>query len=276
MKNDNKARDIFYGVIAVATLIVAIVGATLAYFSVTANSSEGAINATAATVSIEYNDGQQVTAQAKNLIPATLDVVKKVYEKNIKTIDSSKLDPETEIMANACIDDSEPGQEVCSAYRFTVRSDLTKEITAALKNEHNGFTYLGYAVYDVTKGEWLKLNDNGAESLPLTMCSNENVVTEGQADTIPDCYTINGSTQVKTYDTTRAVNSIFGTTIPEGTEEVRFKTQLAESTAHIYDLVLFIRENQGNQNVDQGKVYRGTIVVDVVGSEGQITGKVNE
>ena len=274
MKNDNKARDIFYGVIAIATLIVAIVGATLAYFSVTANSAEGVINATAATVSIEYNDGQQVTAQAKNLIPATLDVVKKVYEKNIKTIDSSELNPDEEITANACIDDY--GREVCSAFRFTVRSDITKEITAALKNEHNGFTYLGYAVYDVTVGEWLKLNDNGAESLPLTMCSNENKVTEGQTDDIPDCYTIDQSTQAKTYDTTRAVNSIFGTTIPEGTEEVRFKTKLAESQPHVFELVLFIRENQGNQNIDQGKNYRGTIVVDVVGSEGEITGKVND
>lgn len=270
MKNDNKARDIFYGVIAIATLIVAIVGATLAYFSVTANSAEGAINATSATVSIEYNDGQQVTAQAKNLIPATLDVVKKVYEKNIK---SSAYKPNEEVTANGCIDDY--GQEVCSAFRFTVRSDLAKEITAALKSEHNGFTYLSYAVYDLTVGEWLKLNDNGTESLPLTMCSNENEVTEGQTDNIPDCYTINQSTQVKTYDTTRAVNSIFGTTIPEGTEEVRYKTKLAESQPHVFELVLFIKENQGNQNVDQGKNYRGTIVVDVVGSEGEITGKVN-
>lgn len=273
MKNDNRARDIFYGIIAVATLIVAVVGATLAYFSVSKSSQEGAVNATAATVSIEYNDGQQVTAQAKKLIPATLDVVKKVYEKNIKTIDPSELNIDEEITANACIDDY--GQEVCSAFRFTVRSDLTKEITATLKNEHNGFTYLSYAVYDVTVGEWLKLNDNGVESLPLTMCSNENSVAEGQSDAMPDCYTINPTTQAKTYDATRAVNSIFGNTIPEGTEEVRFKTKLAESQPHVFEIVLFIKENQGNQNVDQGKNYLGTIVVDVVGSEGEITGKVN-
>jgi len=274
MKNDNKARDIFYGVIAIATLIVAIVGATLAYFSVTANSANGAVNATAKIVSIEYNDGQQVSAQAKNLIPATLDVVKKVYERNIKSIDSSTLDSNAEITANACIDDN--SEEVCSTYRFTVRSDVTKEITAALKNEHNGFTYLGYAVYDVTDGEWLKLNDSGAESLPLNMCSNENEVPEGEADAIPDCYTIDNTTTVKNYDTTRAVNSIFGTTIPEGAEEVRFKTESVSSTAHVYDLVLFIRENRGNQNIDQGKTYRGTIVVDVVGSDGEITGTINE
>ena len=70
MKNDTKGRDIFFGVVALATLIVAIIGATLAYFSITASSNEGAINATAAVVSIEYNDGQLVTAQADKLIPA--------------------------------------------------------------------------------------------------------------------------------------------------------------------------------------------------------------
>lgn len=269
MKNDNKARDIFYGVIAVATLIVAIVGATLAYFSVTANSAEGAINATAATVSIEYNDGQQVTAQAKKLIPATPEVVKKVYEKNIKTLESSN----EEVTANACIDDY--GQEVCSAFRFTVRSDFAKEITAALKTEHNGFTYLAYSVYDVTVGEWLKLNDNGDEIVKLTTCSNKNEVEEDGTDDIPNCYDID-NLQVKTYDTTRAVNSIFGTTIPEGTEEVRFRTKTAESVAHAYDIVLFIKENKGNQNIDQGKVFTGTIAVDVVGSEGEITGRVND
>lgn len=270
MRNDNRGRDIFYGVVAVATLIVAIVGATLAYFSVTANSSEGAVNATAATVSIEYNDGQQVTAQAKNLIPATLDVVKKVYEKNIKTIDSTTLDPNTPITANACIDDE--SQEVCNAYRFTVRSDVERTITAKLNNEHNGFTYLGYAVYDVTNGVWLDLG--GVESLPLTTCSNENEVVEGETDAIADCYTMNGT--LKTYDSTRAVNSIFGTTIDDETQETTFQTKKVASTTQVYDLILFIMENRANQNIDQGKNYRGTIVVDVMdsGLNGQITGTV--
>ena len=269
MKNDNKGRDIFYGVVAVATLIVAIVGATLAYFSVTANSAEGAINATAATVSIEYNDGQQVTAQADQLIPATLDVVKKVYESKIKTIDASQIDPTSPVDANACIDDN--SQQVCSAYRFTVRSDVERTISATLNNEHNGFTYLGYAVYDVTNGTWLKLDDDNSESLPLTTCSNE----DGAEDTqIADCYTLDGT--LKTYDGTRAVNSIFGITSDEG--QIKNQTKKVASATQVYDLVLFIRENKANQNIDQGKNFRGTIIVDVLdaGLNGQISGYVKE
>lgn len=262
MRSDNKGRDIFYGVIAIATLIVAMVGATLAYFSVTASSGEGAINATAATVSIEYNDGQQVSAQADKLIPATLDVVKRVYEKNIKTITSS-----TEVAANACIDDN--SQQVCSTYRFTVRSDIERSISATLNNEHNGFTYLGYAVYDVTNDAWLTLDDDNNQSLALTTCSNEE--PEGTPE-IADCYTTSGT--MKTYDSTRAVNSIFGVTNDGGT--IKNKTKQVASETQVYDLVLFIKENDANQNIDQGKNYRGTIVVDVVGLNGNITGYVNE
>lgn len=259
MRNDSKGRDIFYGVVAIATLIVAIVGATLAYFSVTASSNEGAVNATAAIVSIEYNDGQQVTAQADELIPATLDVVKQVYESKVSTLTSEDLTTE-----NACIDRND--RQVCSAYRFTVRSDVERTITATLNNEHNGFTYLSYAVYDITEGVWLELNDEGAEDLSLTTCSNEN------EDDTDDCFTTNP----KTYEATRAVNSIFGYTLENSV--VKNQTKTIASETHEYELILFIKENDANQNIDQGKKFRGTIVVDVLdgGVNGQISGCVGD
>ena len=251
MKSDNKARDIFYGVVAIATLIVAMVGATLAYFSVTATSNEGAVNATAAIVSIEYNDGQQVTAQADQLIPATLDVVQEVYENTIKLI------PDDEPMSeNACTDIND--RQVCSSYRFTISSQVNRTITATLKNEHNGFADLYYAVYDVTKGDWLSLNDSNDKALPLNTCSNENEEVED------NCYTVTGL--LKTYEA-RAENSIFGYTT-ENSIDVYKNQELAVAT-QAYDLVIFLKEMNTNQNADQGKRYSGTIVIDVLeGSEG--------
>jgi hypothetical protein len=259
MRNDNRGKDIFYGVVAIATLIVAIIGATLAYFSVTASSNEGAVNATAAIVSIEYNDGQQVTAQAKELIPATLEVVQQVYESKVATLTHEDLTTE-----NVCIDRND--RQVCSAYRFTVRSDVERTITATLNNEHNGFTYLSYAVYDITNGVWLELNDEGAKDLALTTCSNEN---EDETD---DCFAINP----KKYEATRAVNSIFGYTLDKGVSVKQTKT--VASDTHEYELILFIKENDENQNIDQGKNFRGTIIVDVIdgGKNGQISGCVGD
>lgn len=261
MSSDNKGRDIFYGVVAIATLIVAIVGATLAYFSVTANSAEGAVNAQSAIVSIEYNDGQQVTAQADKLIPSSLEVVQTVYEEKVKDINSSSPS-----QANACIDSN--SQQVCSAYRFSVRSDVERTISATLNNEYNGFTYLSYAVYDVTNGGWLNLNGDNDKSLPLTACSNQN---ESTSD---DCYALDGT--LKKYNSPGAINSIFGYTLEENV--VKNQTKKIASATQVYDLILFIRETNQNQNIDQGQSYKGTIIVDVIdgGMSGQITGCVGD
>lgn len=251
MRTDNKGRDIFYGVVAIATLIVAMVGATLAYFSVTASSNSGAVNATAAIVSIEYSDGQQVTAQADQLIPSTLDVVKKVYEAKVKDLE---YDPENPSTINACLDKND--KQVCSAYRFSVKSDVPRQIFATLNNENNGFTYLAYAVYDVTNGAWLELNDETNEQfITLSACSN---LDDAQDN---DCHSID-EYGAKRYGSDYT-SSIFGYT---GSD---FKTTIKQVTSvtQTYDLIIFIKENGENQNADQGKEYNGTIVVEVVNSE---------
>jgi len=262
MKESNKSRDIFYGVVAIATLIVALVGATLAYFSITVSSNEGAVNAQAATVSIEYNDGQQVTAQADKLIPSTLDVVKQAYANN-----EANFGTEGALASNICIDSKD--QQVCSVYRFTVRSDIARNVVATLNNERNGFTYLSYAVRDVTNGTWLTLDSADNESLAMTSCNNSD------EDTTNDCFVVNEG--LKTYNTTpKAINSIFGYT---GTDlNVTNTTMNVGSTAQVYDLVIFLKENNKNQNIDQGQEYNGTIIVEVVdgAQTGEITGCIGD
>lgn len=261
MKNENRGRDIFMGVVAVATLIVAIIGATLAYFSITASSNEGVVNATAAVISIEYNDGQQVTAQADELIPSIFSVVQTVYETNVK---DSEVAEDVTTIGNTCIDSN--SRQVCSAYRFTIRSDIERTVSATLSNEYNGFTYLSYAVYDVTNGTWISLTDDGDLSLPIKTCSNN-------IENIENCFNMEGT--IKKY-TDNAKNSIFGLTTNE--TDVLFKTQQVSGTTQVYDLVLFIKETNENQNIDQGQQYNGTIVVDVIdgGINGGVTGCVGD
>ncbi len=267
MKNDSKARDIFYGVVAIATLIVAMIGATLAYFSITAGSNEGAINAQAATVSIEYKDGQQVSMQADALIPADFEVVKQSYNTYIKNLERETDEETGEILGeeptkNECIDIN--GKQVCSVYRFSIASDFPRDINAYLKNEHNGFTYLRYAVYDVTNEKWILLdetkkddydNDYG-ETLKLSRCDGE---IDGKDD---DCKKEVEDQSGNTIDDYQpfSVNSLFGYT--DG--EVITKNVADVQT---YDVVIFIRNEDFNQNIDQAEKYQGTIVIDVIGSE---------
>jgi len=238
----------------------------LAYFSITASSNEGAVNAQSAIVSIEYNDGQQVTAQADQLIPATLDVVQKVYEARFK--DAADI-TNPEDAANICVDSN--GQQVCSAYRFTVKSDIERTITAELRNEENQFTYLSYAVYNVTKGQWMSLTDDNDLFLDLTTCTNPNNPVGGTEES---CFTQTGLQ--KTYSN-KAKSSIFGKTVEPGSSEVTYKSEIISGTTQAYDLVLFIRETNENQNVDQGKSYRGTIAIEVLegAAGGTISGYVD-
>ena len=261
MRNDSKARDIFYGIVAVATLIVAIIGATLAYFSMTAGSNEGAVNAQAAVVSVEYSDGQQVTAQAEHLIPADYKtVVKNVYEQRVLTSSNQE--------ANTCIDKN--NKEVCSVYRFSVKSEIEdRQIIAFLNSEYNGFTYLNYAVYDVTKNEWIKLTDDGAYQMSLDSCNNENENTED------DCYKISGTRKTYSVSNPTAMNSMFGYTIDGGLTVNRGLP--LNGGVQTYDLVLFIQNMPEDQNVDQGQNYKGTIMVEIQdggsGGAGNIQGE---
>lgn len=275
MENKVNAKDLFYGIVAVATLIVAMIGATLAYFSITASSQEGAVNATAATVSINYNDGQQVSAQATELIPATLDVVQKAYIASQESFDADGKIEEDDL--NVCIDSV--GKQVCSIYRFSIWSDTTRSVTAKLNNEHNEFNYLSYAVYDVNNGTWLDLEGEGVKSRSLYYCDNTDYNNEGELNTANDCFEIKG-TEKKYANATpgavnTAVNSLFG--ITKVNESLAYGTKAISATAQVYDVVLFIKENDSNQNADQGANYRGTIVVEILDNEdtGIITGTMD-
>ena len=262
--NDNRKRDIFYGIVAIATLIIALVGATLAYFSISVRSSEGAVNATAAIVSIEYKDGQNVIAQAEELIPATLEVVKATYEHNMQALNNqiANDDPDAD-RTNVCTDSN--GREVCSIYRFSLKSDLTRTAKATLQSEYNGFQYLAYAVRDVTNGSWIVLDANSnAQSMPLTKCDN------ADGDSAKRCYNTNDITGVKEYNGI-AKSSIYGYNASSD-----FITKSVGTTKQEYDLIIFIKENNENQNVDQGQQFSGIIVVDIIDDgTGRVTGEAN-
>ena len=238
---DKKSRNIFYAVLIVATLIVALIGTSLAYFSYRTSSGDEGVKARAAIVNIRYDDSKQVTAQADELLPASLDVVKNVYQTHI-----SNSSADSTPSSNLCIDSK--GQQVCSVYRFSVVSDIDVETYATLNTEDNEFTYLAFAVRDVNNNTWLKL-EGSRESLNLAKCSNRN---ENNND---DCY--NGTGENKKYNLTpKAINSIFGYN-----SNTSLKNMIIGNTEQVYDLVIFIDENNKDQNIDQGKKYEGTIYV---------------
>mgnify|MGYP003299777089 CR=1 FL=1 len=193
--------------------------------------------------------------------------MQQVYESKVATLTHEDLTTE-----NVCIDRND--RQVCSAYRFTIRSDLERTITASLNNESNGFENLRYAVYNVSKGSWMSLTDDPEElTLPISYCSDKDDDESKQETIDNNCYTMDGT--LKSYND-HAKNSIFGITIENSVP--KNKNELVSGTAQVYDLVLFLNETHGNQNHEQGQQYSGTIMIEVLdgATSGNITGCVGD
>ena len=104
----NNGRGIFYGVIGVATLVVAIIGATFAYFTASA-SSENKITGNMATINIGLEVTKVTTSgDVSGLIPMSNNMV----EVAVNTTTANRGN------TNICIDDN--GNAVCQVYKATV------------------------------------------------------------------------------------------------------------------------------------------------------------
>ena len=123
MENRNEnGRGIFYGVIGVATLVVAMIGATFAYFSAEASTGNEAMTATAANISLEM--GTPVTTGLKqNIIP--VDETQNGFAKGgyVGVGASAGADGKNIPKNKNCVDDD--GNEFCSVYTFTLKNPST-------------------------------------------------------------------------------------------------------------------------------------------------------
>ncbi len=137
---NKKGSGIFLGIIGVATLVVAIIGATFAYFSATANSADNAVTAGSTQLSLGYEDTTGTNLKA-NLIPADDNVA--IYAANTQTGTGTAANQQ-------CIDDY--GNEVCSVYQFTIgnpNKTTAQSINGRMEVSVNSFANLYYAIYEI-------------------------------------------------------------------------------------------------------------------------------
>lgn len=245
MEREDK-RGIFFGVIGVLTLIVAIIGASLAYFSINAKSDTDALTVKAATVKIVYNDGDKLNVE--NIIPSSKEVA-------LRTLTRSGQDNGEEGTYTACVDDK--GYNVCGFYDFTLTNEgpntmvvTAKVLPTALKQEikeedvvtqeaETPFTNLKFTLYDrsnVSDKTGTGMFDNGTELHSGTFAySTFNLLGSGD-----ETLSIDGNGAVK-------------------------------------NLRLFVwLDEQGTANdAEQGAVFKGTVSIEVPGAE-NITGTASE
>ena len=107
-KNNKNGRGVFYGVIGVATLVVAIIGATFAYFTAAATNGANVINGNMANVSFDLAVEKVVDPGASSgMIPMSNNMVEAAVS-NAST-------------KGACVDAN--GNAVCQIYKITVTNN---------------------------------------------------------------------------------------------------------------------------------------------------------
>ena len=170
-KNDN-GRGIFYGVIGVATLVVAMIGATFAYFSAEASTPNNAITATAANITLEMGD-PVITGVKQNLIP--VDETQDGFATGgYVGVSANTTTPQ----AKNCVDDD--GNTFCSVYTFTIKNPSTttaQKVYARMDVVTNTFTTNG------ADSKECKANDNAG----TIYCQNSNfafAIFKGTADDV--------------------------------------------------------------------------------------------
>lgn len=239
--NRENSKGIFFGILGILTLVIAIMGATLAYFTASAVQGTTPIEVSAATVTISYIQGTILTAN--ELVPSEESVVDWAYLN------------EGRDEADQCIDAK--GYQVCSVFRFQVsnakgKTDqsiigtiLTTTDVTAEGGQNTEFDNLSYTVYDVkTDGTKTKLNPNKTTFAKTGLTSQLFDNGRGEA-------------------TSHQVPVLAGEV--HSFEIVIWLNELANDPYND-------PEGSGNQNHEQGLSYQGTVSVEVAGGSGMITG----
>ena len=306
IEKENNKRNVFNIIIGIATLLIALLGATFAYFSATARSKEDDVNVKSAYVSISYDGGTEI--KASHLIPATETVAINKFTKlksvtSIGTEDDETLefideDEYTNDLDRRCVDAL--GREVCYVYRFSIDSDGEAGgytgIAGGIKVNQNDFDNLSYILYEVTYQE-----EDGkilVDKFGHKVVDSFQVVSQfNKTDTNPDNvdYTdVKFATFNKPFDkavegsdfvnTIYPVECLFGysETFDDEAEDSLSRCSVRNVTnqaKHNFELLIWLEETGSVQN-EQGFEFKGTVLLEVPGGQagseypdGRITGK---
>ena len=108
---NQKGNGIFLGVVAVATLVVAIIGATFAYFSIAVSGGEGDVNVSA------YEKTFDVSVSVERIYPTTNNLASSPAKDGIIPLKADLLTNALGNTGKECLD--KRGYMVCALYKAT-------------------------------------------------------------------------------------------------------------------------------------------------------------
>jgi len=304
----NNKTNTFNLVIGIATLLIALLGATFAYFSATARSAENDVTVKSAYVSISYDGGTEI--KATNLIPSSETVMLSKYMKEVEVFNPD-IDGElitdydkysSEMLDRKCVDAK--GKEVCYVYQFSVTSEGIEggstDILASIKINKNEFINLSYVIYEVGLRE-----ENGTiltdkygfdivdtydeagkfdniDTNPDNVWTEEEQVKYAVFERPSDILDESGSS----IGILNPVACLFGYNKDEESlalskdDTDRCMTySISNNTRHTFQVVIWLQET-GEIQDEQGRLFEGTVSIEVDGgadtgeySDGEITGR---
>ena len=263
-----KKSNTFNLVIGLATLLIALLGATFAYFTMTNGSKENEIAVRSSYVSISYDGGTKV--EADDLIPTNENVMLWAYQDRANEKFTDALEEEHSLQ---CIDSK--NRKVCYVYQFTVRSDgegETTNITGIITVNQNEFieqfknsegevtetkSGLSYMVFELTGDDEAKTYTKVSAS--QTASTNQKDIDKfGENNDEYKFVRFGLPTQEKQDDetvTTKSVdNYLFGA---DG------HIDITNGVDHVYQIVIWLHDDNFDQNREQAKNFSGTIKINV-------------
>ena len=245
---NSKGRGIFLGVVSVATLIVAIIGATFAWFSASVGSGENDVNLTAyqfdAKLTVERVFPTAENA-SKKIIPFVPDKVLREGQGDQTNNMNYALNEAT----NKCVDSS--GYLVCSLYKITVTNNGSDAI------ELDG-TVTTIETTPTETGTTLTANGDLKAQI-ISYAEGKYTYTHDLSKALALPNTVSGSGKLIMDPATLTVGATPGA-----------------NTAELYVLV-WLNDSAENQSTMMGASYKGQFIFSAVGmgTGNQLTGTFN-
>ena len=245
---NSKGRGIFLGVVSVATLIVAIIGATFAWFSASVGSGENDVNLTAyqfdADLTVERVFPTAENA-SKKIIPFVPDKVLREGQGD----ETNNMNYALNEATDKCVDSS--GYLVCSLYKITVTNNGSDAI------ELDG-TVTTMETTPTEKGTTLTANGDLKAQI-ISYADGKYTYTHNLSKALALPNTVSGSGKLIMDPATLTVGATPGA-----------------NTAELYVLV-WLNDTTENQSSMMGASYKGQFIFSAVGmgAGNQLTGTFN-
>lgn len=235
MENKNRnGNGIFLGVVSVATLIVAIIGATFAYFSASTESEDNAVNLGAYEYKLSLSMSQvypENASAASGIIP--LDPTKTVEGADDLVPNNTNLLYALNQAEKKCVDDN--GLTVCALYKVEILNDGSNPVTlnGQIKTTSN----------NAADGD----NRTPFENLTYQALNGEegSFTLDGTAKTIAP--NVDETTDIASMEVT-------GATINPSDGSV---TEQGKGTAYI---LIYLNDKNTDQSGEMGATYEGKVI----------------